>query len=141
MNVIEILNRVGEVIGSNENVAIAKALQVSPQSASNYKSRKAIPWGALYQFSRDRGISMEWLLTGKGDVRAPASTPPSAEESDKRIMAVQRLLDLLEAEPEYADAATAAIGLIRRIQALEHRVRDLEAHPTSTRTDEDLQAG
>ena len=129
MDVNEILRRVGEIIGSQSNVDIAKALQVAPQTSSNWKARRTIPWKEAYVFSIERGLSMTWLLTGEGqpwsdDVAAPPTRDKKRE--DGRIVTVQRLLDLLEAGPEDEVAATAAIGLIRRIRALEHRVSELE---------------
>lgn len=146
MKIQDILQRVGEIIGSDKNIAIAKALQVAPQTSSTWKTRQTIPWKELYVFCNKRGVSMEWLLTGEGQPWADATAPqPGAEERDERILAVQRLLDLLEAEPEYAEAATAAISLIRRIKDLEHRVRELEEEypPRQAKKDEaeDVEAG
>jgi len=65
IKISEILGRVGERIGTKKNESIAKALGVEPQTASNWKSRGAIPWKELFIFSQENGISFDWLLTGK----------------------------------------------------------------------------
>jgi len=137
VNVVDILNRVGEIIGSKENIAIAKALRVSPQSASNYKTRKAIPWEALYQFSRERNVSLEWLLTGEGN-RQVTAVSPEPENEDTRITTVQSLLDLLESDRRYADAAGAAIELIRRIKDLEQQVKEIADMMPEPKRDKDV---
>ena len=65
LNITEILQRVGQSIGSDKNTDIADALNVNPQVCTNWKTRGTIPWPELFQFSQDKAVSLEWLLTGK----------------------------------------------------------------------------
>ena len=64
-NINQILNRVGATIRSQKNEEIAKALSVTPQTCSNWKTRKAIPWVELFEFTIKYNIQLDWLLTGK----------------------------------------------------------------------------
>jgi uncharacterized protein YjcR len=66
LKITEILKRVGDVIGEHKNEAIAKALGVSPTTASNWKTRNTIPWMELWEFSCKRGIDFSALVSGKG---------------------------------------------------------------------------
>ena len=75
VNIIGILQRVGEKIKSKKNMDIALALGVEPQVSSNWKSkdRKTIPWEILFAFCQKNNISFDWLLTGKEPL---SSRPP-----------------------------------------------------------------
>jgi hypothetical protein len=65
MSTREIFNRIGTIIGSQANKKIAEALGVAPQATSGWKERNSIPWKHLYEFSRLRGISLKWLISGQ----------------------------------------------------------------------------
>jgi len=47
---------------------IARRLGISPQAISNYKRRGEISPGIILKFAKTFGISVDWLLTGEGDV-------------------------------------------------------------------------
>lgn len=48
--------------------AVAKALGVTPQAISNYKKRRTMPLGLVLKFSNIYGLSMDWLIFGKGEM-------------------------------------------------------------------------
>ena len=61
----EILQRIGQIIGSYKQADIAKALNVSGQALTSWKKRESIPWDKLAKFSIGKNISLPWLLTGQ----------------------------------------------------------------------------
>lgn len=65
LNIIEILERISDIIKSTKNKDIAQALGVSDKTCSNWKDRNAIPWVDLFNFAKNKKISFIWLLTGK----------------------------------------------------------------------------
>lgn len=46
--------------------AIAKALDITPQALSNFKSKGELPADRIVQFAMKFNLSVDWLLTGKG---------------------------------------------------------------------------
>ena len=65
--VSEILERVSGVIGEKSNKAIAEAMHTKPQAVTNWKTRNTIPWAELFEFSKEKDVLFDWLLTGKHD--------------------------------------------------------------------------
>jgi phage repressor protein C with HTH and peptisase S24 domain len=65
MKIKNILDRVGENIGSKKGVDIAKELGVKPAAVANWKKREAIPYELLIDFAGKRKISLDWLLRGE----------------------------------------------------------------------------
>ncbi len=48
--------------------AVAKVLGVTPQALSNYKKRGEIPTDLVLRFANIYGLSVDWLLTGEGQM-------------------------------------------------------------------------
>lgn len=74
---------------------MAKLCKISPQAVANWKFRKAIPWVALYRFSRTKNISFDELLTGE----EPALPPDYVEAvkwKDKYHNALEKIVELRE---------------------------------------------
>ncbi len=46
---------------------MARALGISPQAVSNYRKKGEIPAGIVIEFAEKYAISVDWLLTGRGD--------------------------------------------------------------------------
>ncbi len=76
INILDVLGRVSSVIGKTKNIDIAASLKVSESTCTNWKDRNTIPWVKLYEFSVERGLSFDWLLTGK---EANGSTHPAVD--------------------------------------------------------------
>lgn len=65
----EILVRVSNIIGSDSPEALANALNTTSQNIGHWKNRnKRVPVENLFEWAQGRNISMDWLLTGLGDV-------------------------------------------------------------------------
>jgi hypothetical protein len=48
--------------------AIARALGVTPQAFSSYKKRGSIPSDLILKFASMIGLSVDWLITGDGEM-------------------------------------------------------------------------
>lgn len=86
LNTREILKRVGDIIGSQENKKIAEALKTKPTTCSNWKTRNAIPWEKLFAFVEKRTLSFYWLLTGKETDASACSAPNDTEELKSKYL-------------------------------------------------------
>ncbi|MEE8574166.1 MAG: helix-turn-helix domain-containing protein [Thermodesulfobacteriota bacterium] len=59
--------------------AVARKLGVTPQALSNYKKRGELPTDLVIRFSGIYGLSVDWLLSGDGDVYRIGYQPAVAE--------------------------------------------------------------
>jgi len=67
LNIADILERICEVIGSRQNIDVARELGISGQAVSSWKARGNIPWKALFILAREKNVFFEWLITGEGE--------------------------------------------------------------------------
>jgi len=89
----DILKRIGEVIKSDKDSDIAKALGVAPNTLGNWKKRdkKYKNIGELYDFSKKWSINTDWLFAGVGDkfiassVKNDYGFPPDAADEVGRL--------------------------------------------------------
>ena len=59
--------------------AVARVLGVTPQALSNYKKRGELPTDLVVRFSNIYGLSIDWLISGDGEVHKPGYVPPESE--------------------------------------------------------------
>ncbi|GMR04914.1 MAG: hypothetical protein BMS9Abin23_0834 [Thermodesulfobacteriota bacterium] len=59
--------------------AVARVLGVTPQALSNYKKRGEMPTDLVLRFADIYGLSVDWLITGKGDMYRLGYRPDEAE--------------------------------------------------------------
>jgi len=101
LNMMEVLNRVSEVIGLTANKDIATELNVEPNVCSNWKTRNTVPWENLFRFCIKRSVSMNWLLTGKERTEPEPLEPETSQ-------AIDAVKEIMASENDYAKAALAS---------------------------------
>lgn len=69
INVDSILNRIKTFKKYKTDADLAKRLGVEPHTVSTWRKRETIPHEKLITFCDTEGISLDWLLTGKGPVK------------------------------------------------------------------------
>jgi phage repressor protein C with HTH and peptisase S24 domain len=72
ISIINIFNRIREKTGANSEQRMADLFGVPKQTYCNWKTRNAVPWVELYNFSIKNNISMDWILFGKHQNQAPS---------------------------------------------------------------------
>ena len=101
--------------------AVARALDITPQALSNYKKRGEMPSNLIIEFSERFGISIDWLVTGVGDVyrRVAAAEDGSpygskAESIDpEEIIYIGKLLKVIRAaDKSHSSAVKNAIDSV-----------------------------
>jgi hypothetical protein len=73
-DIIERMKRVGRL---KNDTAVARRLGITPQAVSNYRKRGRMPLGLVLRFAELYGLSVDWLLTGIGQMY-------SAKDSNKQ---------------------------------------------------------
>lgn len=72
-----------EKYANGKNVQFAKLLGVSPQTISAWITRNTLDYDLVY--TKCRGISPEWLLTGEGDMMLKEREAEQKKDSARRI--------------------------------------------------------
>ncbi|GAB6040107.1 helix-turn-helix domain-containing protein [Endothiovibrio diazotrophicus] len=61
-----VIQRICELEGLSNEVDVAGPLGVNPRNVAAWKSRKSVPWLHLEGYCQAKGLSMEWMLYGRG---------------------------------------------------------------------------
>lgn len=65
-NAVAIIDRLREVVGAKTDTALSEFLGTTPQAVARAKSKK-VPIDWLFQVHAAKGVSIDWLLTGRGE--------------------------------------------------------------------------
>ncbi|MDT8338554.1 MAG: helix-turn-helix domain-containing protein [Sulfurimonas sp.] len=63
------IERLKKIYSKSTDTALANAMSVSKNTISGWKKRNAIPMGFLSKVAQNEGVSIEWLLSGKGKMK------------------------------------------------------------------------
>jgi transcriptional regulator with XRE-family HTH domain len=109
----EVIDRMKWAGRLKNDSAVARALDITPQALSNYKKRGEMPSNLILEFSERFGISIDWLVTGAGDVyrrsvAAEDGSPYSAKSESidpEEIIYIGKLLKVIRAEDKSHSSA------------------------------------
>jgi len=82
----QILQRLGEVLGTPSNMALAERLGVGPSAISNWIKRNTPPVQIMSDIAEQEGLSLDWLLFDVGSARRDAVVPKAATAQGKRLV-------------------------------------------------------
>lgn len=75
-----ILERLRHAFDVDNNYQLSNQLQISPSTINGWVNRNQIPFQACYSAYERTGISMEWLITGQGAMRANGIQPDVSQD-------------------------------------------------------------
>lgn len=67
----KIINRMLISSGQKNASGIARSLGITPQAVSNYKKKGELPATLVIRFADVHSISLDWLITGRGEMHRP----------------------------------------------------------------------
>lgn len=103
-NSSEVIERLKEIHNAANNKQLAEALSISRSTVQNWKDRNVMPYKEICDAAIGMGISLEWLLTGKGSQTESSNTA--------------RLLSV----PHYAIQASAGGGALVEAEKIEQHL-------------------
>lgn len=116
----EILARFAHILGVTSYQEMADRLGVSKSAVANWHSRGSIPYDDCVREALARGISLDWLLAGRGPKHFQDNpAPPSVDDTEElrslarlsSLSRVWRVLEVLERTPATAQEVVARTGL------------------------------
>lgn len=126
-----VVERMKEALGVVTDTQLAEALRTSKQNISKWKSRQSVPYAEAVFVSLSRGVSLDYLLLGKGG-RALSKIRRRSANVDEQI--VRAALTNLRASgifqiPEEIEPlgalATIARGVVSQYARAEEVMREL----------------
>lgn len=108
-----VLDRLKHLMAAPSDAALAKALGISPQTLGSWRARASIPYALCMDLARTDGISLDWLLLGRG-----AMVPePQALMADDALVAILATLQGLDAQDqEHVHRVALDRKLLRQLQ-------------------------
>lgn len=109
----QVLDRLKHLMAAPSDAALAKALGISPQTLGSWRARASIPYALCMDLARTDGISLDWLLLGRG-----AMVPePQALMADDALVAILATLQGLDAQDqEHVHRVALDRKLLRQLQ-------------------------
>jgi uncharacterized small protein (DUF1192 family) len=91
-------SRLMEATGANSDSALARTLEILPQSVTAARNRKKIPGGWVEIIAEKCGVSADWLFFGKGSMNAAATVLSLVQPAVDEVTKLQERITELEAE-------------------------------------------
>lgn len=121
-----VTDRLLQVYGIKSDNQLSDLLKIKRSTLGNWRSRDSVPYAICVMAAEEKGISLDWLLTGKGPMRRDDASPSADSAADdpqeRSFLALWRELD---------DAAQQEVRRVaedkKRLAALEQRLSELEA--------------
>lgn len=109
----QVLDRLKHLMAAPSDAALAKALGISPQTLGSWRARASIPYALCMDLARTDGISLDWLLLGRG-----AMVPePQALMANDALVAILATLQGLDAQDqEHVHRVALDRKLLRQLQ-------------------------
>jgi hypothetical protein len=74
MDVNDIIQRMRQVYGAKNDSALANELNLAVSAPSNWRQRNSPPFGICAEIAAEKGVSLDWLIFGIGDMRLGVRT-------------------------------------------------------------------
>lgn len=81
LNISEIISRLMVCYEAKNMADLNRVMGLSAGAVNNWNKRNTIPYKEIYETSRSKGYSMDWILTGEGDPNETAIQIPSTAGS------------------------------------------------------------
>lgn len=93
-----VIERIKRAEGLRFDADVAARLRVDRRNLHGWKSRGTIPLEHLVAYSRESGVSLDWLVNGRGAQRGGAVAEPAPEYGGSLdVERLSRIIDQVEA--------------------------------------------
>ncbi|MCY1297030.1 Bacteriophage CI repressor helix-turn-helix domain protein [compost metagenome] len=125
-NAASVLDRLQLVFGAKNDTQLGEALQVNRSTLGNWRNRDSVPYTICVDVALERGVSLDWLLTGDGPMkRGEAALPVGVSTESPREQALLALWRELGEDDQREIQRVAEEK--KRLTSLEQRLAELEA--------------
>ena len=121
-----VVDRLHQVYGVSTDNQLSELLQIKRSTVGNWRARESVPYSVCVSAALEKGVSLDWLLTGEGQMFRNSAVHMVAEpDFSPRELALLLLFRELEEEDQREIQSAAAEK--KRLKTLEQRLAELEA--------------
>lgn len=90
-----VLLRLMSLFNVDNDSELARVLNVNRQTLASWRKRDSVPYSICINIAEERGVSLDWLLTGKGEeeVSKVESVTQSFSQADLKMLELLNQLD------------------------------------------------
>ena len=111
------IDRAYQLTNAKSRADLARALDVAPSSVQGYENRGVLPLEQCTKLAEQTGVSLDWLILGKGEMQ-PENTTPGLHPEQKMLLTGFDSLN-----PEQQDYIFALIRRLTRGESVEQATR------------------
>lgn len=119
-----VLLRLMSLFNVDNDSELARVLNVNRQTLASWRKRDSVPYSICINIAEDRGVSLDWLLTGKGEeeVSKVESATQSFSQADLKMLELLNQLD-----PEVRRDLMRGAEEKQRVIEMEKQIQELSA--------------
>lgn len=127
-----VLLRLMSLFNVDNDSELARALNVNRQTLASWRKRDSVPYSICINIAEERGISLDWLLTGKGeDVSEVPKAEPATQSFSQADLKMLELLNQLDPEVRRdlmrgAEEKQRVIEMEKQLQELSSKLKNLK---------------
>ncbi|EDD2459392.1 helix-turn-helix domain-containing protein [Salmonella enterica] len=119
-----VLLRLMSLFNVDSDSGLAKALDVNRQTLASWRKRNSVPYSICINLAEEKGISLDWLLTGKGEEEVSKVEPATQSFSQADL----KMLELLnQLDPEVRRDLMRGAEEKQRVIEMEKQLKELSA--------------
>lgn len=119
-----VLLRLMSLFNVDSDSELARALNVNRQTLASWRKRDSVPYSICINIAEERGISLDWLLTGKGEKEIAKAEPATQSFSQADL----KMLELLnQLDPEVRRDLMRGAEEKQRVIEMEKQLKELSA--------------
>ncbi|HEE9900382.1 MULTISPECIES: helix-turn-helix domain-containing protein [Enterobacteriaceae] len=119
-----VLLRLMSLFNVDSDSGLAKALDVNRQTLASWRKRNSVPYSICIKLAEEKGISLDWLLTGKGEEEVSKVEPATQSFSQADL----KMLELLnQLDPEVRRDLMRGAEEKQRVIEMEKQIQELSA--------------
>lgn len=127
-----VLLRLMSLFNVDNDSELARALNVNRQTLASWRKRDSVPYSICINLAEEKGISLDWLLTGKGENENEVSkTEPATQSFTQADLKMLELLNQLDPEVRRdlmrgAEEKQRVIEMEKQLQELSSKLKNLK---------------
>ena len=108
MNATHVLDRLQKVFNVTTDTALASKMGLKRATLGAWRTRNSMPYAECISVAKSRNVSLDWLLTGEGEMYKSAS--PSPVEHDELVFIPEYDICLSAGFGQYPEDHALAVG-------------------------------
>ncbi|MCK6981453.1 helix-turn-helix transcriptional regulator [Enterobacter roggenkampii] len=119
-----VLLRLMSLFNVDNDSELARVLDVNRQTLASWRKRDSVPYSICINIAEERGVSLDWLLTGKGEEEVSKVEPATQSFSQADL----KMLELLnQLDPEVRRDLMRGAEEKQRVIEMEKQLKELSA--------------